>query len=134
LKATKHALQGLTRSLRKPLYEKEKIRINVVCPGMTDSQMTDGIVQTFYKHNLAVNVPDDLATVILALLTETELYGKGIYVEGARAWEIEDGLVKTMPQWLGEGPTTRLWDGLRIVASVCLYFAKYMRLSWANEI
>jgi hypothetical protein len=82
--------------------------------------MTDGIVQTFYKHDLAVNVPDDLATTILGLLTEENMYGKGVYVEGARGWEIEDGLVKTMPEWLGKEPTQRLWDGLKLVATVSL--------------
>jgi len=80
--------------------------------------MTDGIVQSFYDKGLDVNVPDDLAVTILGMLTEEDMYGKGVYVEGSRGWEIEDGIVETMPHWLGEGPTKRLWDGLKFVSTV----------------
>jgi len=115
--ATKHGVQGIIRSLRKPLYEKDRIRINVVCPGMTESNMTDGISQAFYQRGLPVNSPDDIAVSIVGLLTEEKMYGKGIYVEGAKGWELEDGIVETMPQWLGEGPTKRLWEGLAFVST-----------------
>ncbi|KAF2400120.1 putative 3-hydroxyacyl-CoA dehydrogenase [Trichodelitschia bisporula] len=113
--ATKHAVQGLMRSLRKPLLEREGIRINVVCPGMTESAMTDGIVQHYRREGLAVNVPDDLAVTTLGLLVDGSMAGKAIYVEGGQGWEFEDGLKDTMPQWLGEGPTERLWEALRFV-------------------
>jgi hypothetical protein len=93
---------------------------------MTDSQMTHGIVGTFYANNLAVNAPSDLAPVILAFCAEEGLYGKGVYVEGGRNWEIEEGIVRTMPEWLGEGPTRRLWEGLGVVGKVSFSFFKVL--------
>jgi NAD(P)-dependent dehydrogenase (short-subunit alcohol dehydrogenase family) len=116
--ATKHGVQGIIRSLRKSLYQQDKIRINVVCPGLTESNMTDGIFSAFAQRGLATNSPDEVALSIAGLLTEKDMYGKGIYVEGGKCWELEDGIVKTMPQWLGEGPTKRLWEGLDFVATV----------------
>lgn len=105
--ASKHAVQGLMRSLRKPLWEKDQIRINVLCPGMTESNMTKGISEVFRREKQPVNVPDDLAKPLLGFCSQQDMWGKAIYVEGSRSWEIEEGLVNTMPQWLGEGPTKR---------------------------
>jgi hypothetical protein len=85
--------------------------------------MTDGIFQSFHERGLPVNSPDDNAITILGLLTEEKMFGKGIYVEGGKGWEVEDGIVNTMPQWLGEGPTKRLWDGLAFVSTVSFNFA-----------
>jgi NAD(P)-dependent dehydrogenase (short-subunit alcohol dehydrogenase family) len=108
--STKHGVQGVMRSLRKILWERDGIRINVLCPGMTESNMTVGISEIFRERNQPVNVPDDLAKALLGYCTEKGMYGKAIYVEGARYWEIEEGIVKTMPQWLGEEPTKRSVD------------------------
>lgn len=106
--STKHGVHGVMRSLRKVLWGRDGIRINVLCPGMTESNMTEGISDVFKKANQPVNVPDDLAKPLLGYCTEKGMYGKAIYVEGGKCWEIEEGIFRTMPQWLGEGPTKRL--------------------------
>lgn len=118
--STKHGVQGIMRSLRKQLWEKEKIRINVLCPGVTDTNMADVVAAAFRANGLeeAVNVPEDLAITILGMLSEKEMWGKGVYVEGAKGWELEAGQWDTMPIWLGEAPTRRLRAGLELVASV----------------
>ena len=118
--ATKHGLQGVMRSLRKSLFHSQKIRINVLCPGVTDSQMAHPIAEAFRQAGLgdAVNVPEDLAVTILGFLTERGMWGKSVYVEGGKGWEFEGGYWDTMPQWLGQEPTMRLRKGLDLVASV----------------
>lgn len=105
--STKHGVQGVMRSLRKILWERDGIRMNVLCPGLTESNMTVGISDVFRKAEQPVNVPDDLAKPLLGFCAEKALYGKAIYVEGGRCWEIEDGLVRTMSQWLGEGLSSK---------------------------
>lgn len=106
--STKHGVHGVMRSMRKVLWERDAIRINVLCPGMTESNMTVGISDVFRNKNQPVNVPDDLAKPLLGFCTEKGMYGKAIYVEAGRCWEIEDGITRTMPQWLGEGTSTCL--------------------------
>lgn len=36
----KHGVQGLLRASRKTLYERDGTRLNAVCPGVTESEMT----------------------------------------------------------------------------------------------
>jgi NAD(P)-dependent dehydrogenase (short-subunit alcohol dehydrogenase family) len=123
--ATKHGVQGVMRSLRKSLYSSQKIRINVLCPGVVDTNMAHVVAKAFRSAGLedAVNVPENLAVTILGFLTETSMWGKSVYVEGGKGWEFEDGYWDTMPQWLGEGPTQRLRKGLELVASVSVAVA-----------
>ncbi|KIW02847.1 hypothetical protein, variant [Verruconis gallopava] len=117
--ATKHGVQGVMRSLRKSLWESERIRINVLNPGVTDTNMANVVANAFRKAGLqdAVNMPEDLAVTILGFLTEADMWGKSVYVEGGKGWEWEQGYWDSMPSWLGEAPTQRLRDGLKLVAS-----------------
>jgi NAD(P)-dependent dehydrogenase (short-subunit alcohol dehydrogenase family) len=121
--ATKHGVQGIMRSLRKSLWDKEKIRINVLCPGVTDTNMADVVAKAFREAGLqdAVNVPEE------------QMFGKAVYVEGAKGWELETGYWDTMPIWLGEGPTQRLWDGLKLVASVRTHFRSQPQMDLTNK-
>lgn len=91
------------RSLRKILWERDGIRLNVLCPGLTESNMTVGIAELFRKANQPINVPDDLAKPLLGFCTQRDMWGKAVYVEGGRCWEFEEGIVRTMKDWLGEG-------------------------------
>ncbi len=43
-----------------------------------------------------------------------------VAVEGNIGWEIMDGLDRTMSDWLGEEPTTRMRQHLETIKSVCL--------------
>lgn len=113
---TKHGVMGLMRTLRKQLNQGSGIRINCINPGMTDTQMTQSIIESFRKTNQPINTADDIAETILGEMTTDGFYGKAVYVEGGRNWEIEEGLDRTMPQWLGEEPTRRLKEALAVVA------------------
>lgn len=114
---SKHGVMGLMRSLRKQLYRGFGIRINCVNPGMTDTQMTRSIVQSFRTANQPVNTADDVAETILGEMTTEGFYGKAVYVEGGKGWEIEEGLDRTMPQWVGEEPARRIKEVLAVVGT-----------------
>ncbi|KAF2103350.1 NAD(P)-binding protein [Rhizodiscina lignyota] len=115
--ATKHAVLGLMRSLRKVIYPREGTRINAVCPGVTDTDMTAAIINDFRKSGQAINSADDVAKVVVGLLTKDDWNGKAVYVEDSNGWEIEDGIVRTMPDWLGKEPTERMMRHLKQISS-----------------
>lgn len=103
------------RTLRKMIYKRDGTRINCVCPGMTDTNMTVDIIDTFRQTKQPINTAEDIAKIILGIETTDGMNGKAVYVEQAQGWEIEDGLWRTMPDWLGEEPTARLKASLAIV-------------------
>ncbi|KAK5131649.1 hypothetical protein LTR08_000776 [Meristemomyces frigidus] len=131
--ASKHGVMGLLRALRKILYEcvapsqlwkymypelillarRDHIRVNAICPAITDSAMTTSIIDGFRQSNQAINTCDDVAKYIVGLEVATEMNGKAVYVEGGRGWEFTDGLDASMPLWLGEEPTNRIREHLR---------------------
>lgn len=112
---SKHGVMGLMRTLRKQLYRGSGIRINCVNPGMTDTQMTQSIIGSFRKTNQPINTADDIAETILGEMTTDGFFGKAVYVEGGKNWEIEEGLDRTMPQWVGEEPARRIKEALAVV-------------------
>ncbi|KAL1590933.1 hypothetical protein WHR41_00411 [Cladosporium halotolerans] len=105
---SKHAIQGILRSTRKTLFERDGIRVNAVCPGVTETPMTAAIIQPFKDAGLFWQPPEAVADVILGILTSQDMNGKAFYVEGGDGYEFEDSLYTTQPQWLGEEPTRRL--------------------------
>ncbi|KAL9617881.1 MAG: hypothetical protein Q9160_007369 [Pyrenula sp. 1 TL-2023] len=116
--AAKHGVLGLLRSTRKILYERDHIRVNAICPGITDTPMSAPFIDTFKQPGLAWQSAEDVARVILGLLTSTDVTGKAFYVEGTSAWEFEDGFYQSMPQWLGEQPTRMLRANAEHVSKV----------------
>ena len=117
---SKHAIQGLMRSMRKPIFERDGIRVNCVCPGVTDTPMTEGIAVLFQRDGLYCQSPDDVARMVLGLQVRQDLNGKGIYVEGGTGWEFEDGFYREQPRWLGEEPTTMMRANAEAVNSGAL--------------
>lgn len=111
---------GLLRSLRRVIYPREGTRVNVVCPGLTDTAMASAIIDNFRKTGQAVNSANDVAKAIVGLLIKDDWNGKGVYVENSNCWEIEDGLIREMPRWLGQEPTERLMKGLKQIMAVSL--------------
>jgi NAD(P)-dependent dehydrogenase (short-subunit alcohol dehydrogenase family) len=105
---SKHAIQGLMRSSRKTLYERDGIRVNAVCPGVTDTPMSAHIMQPFKDAGCFWQRADAVAEVIAGILTSTGMNGKSFYVEGGDAFEFEEGLYEAQPLWLGEEATRRL--------------------------
>lgn len=139
LKASKHAILGLMRSLRHYLQPTFGIRVNAVAPLATATAMVPEAVQNgFSKIGVPVNTPEQIAAVTLGLISgshkgkdgeHTAQIGLGpeggpcngltIYVECGKAWEIEEGLVATRDEWQGKGPNERMMKAMAWLASVC---------------
>lgn len=66
--ATKSAIIGLTRSMASS-YAKDNIRVNVVCPGATNTSMLDGVDKGFIKSipMERAGEPEEIANGILFL-------------------------------------------------------------------
>lgn len=105
---SKHAVHGLMRSMRKIMHERDGIRVNCVCPGVTDTPMTAGIIGAFKKADLYWQSPESVAEIIVGMICTEGMNGKAVYVEGGDGWEFEDTFYAAQPQWLGEESTRRM--------------------------
>ncbi|KAH7065464.1 hypothetical protein B0J12DRAFT_37033 [Macrophomina phaseolina] len=117
---TKTALLGLSRNLSLALFPTAGIRTNVILPAMTETAMVGPAAQLFRSAGLAVNSPEDVAKFMVDMIARKERNGKplnglAVYVEGGRGWEIEEGLKRTMGEWLGEEPVRRIEEDRRFV-------------------
>jgi len=110
--SSKFAVIGLLRSTRKTLHERDNIRINAICPAITDSAMTVTIIDSFRATKQAINTTQDVAKYIVGLQVRSDLAGKAVYVEGGRGWEFLEGMDASMDAWLGEEPTRRIREHL----------------------
>lgn len=100
--ASKHGVLGLMRSLRAYLPKYHGIRVNAICPWMTDTQMVDGIREGWFEAGLPVNQPGDVGRVIIEMGITKSWNGRAVLVEGGRGWDIEEGLQETQKIWLGQ--------------------------------
>ncbi len=117
---SKHGTQGLMRAMRKPIYERDGIRVNCVCPGVTDTPMTEGIAVLFQRDGLFCQTPDDVARMVVGLQVRDDLNGKGVYVEGGKGFEFEEGFYREQPAWLGEEATRMMRANAEAVNSGAL--------------
>jgi NAD(P)-dependent dehydrogenase (short-subunit alcohol dehydrogenase family) len=108
VQTSKHAIQGLMRSMRKIVYERDGVRVNAICPGVTDTPMTVGIAEKFQKAGLFCQSPESVGRIILGMQVADKMNGKAIYIEGGDGWEFEDSFYREQPRWLGEEPTRRM--------------------------
>lgn len=124
------------RSLRPYVTHKfPGVRVNAVCPSMTLTNMVDGVVGDWQKKNLPVNLPQDIASVLVGIAAagpgsdamwydeqespglraresvgstdwdnklQAGLHGRALFVLGRKYYDIEEGLEKTEPIWLGK--------------------------------
>ncbi len=120
---SKQAILGLMRSMRGEMYSRDKIRVNAVCPGMTESAMTAQLIPKFRAgassaaaahHQTAMQVAEHIASVI----ANDELIGKSLYIESGKGWEFEDGLLREMPRWLGEEPTRMSAENIEFISGL----------------
>ncbi|KAF9890128.1 hypothetical protein FE257_006289 [Aspergillus nanangensis] len=117
--ASKHGVQGLMRSLR-PYFSspyKHNIRINTICPWMTATRsgVTKKVGDQWAKEGLPVSTAQEVAAVTAGVLADDSLHGTSMYVEGGRAWEIENNITRLEPQWLGEEPSRTLALGQKVL-------------------
>ncbi|OAP60609.1 hypothetical protein AYL99_05611 [Fonsecaea erecta] len=109
--AAKHGVLGLMRALRPftaPLYG---LRINAICPWATDTQLLAGVRAEWVKHAMPMNQPLDVAKYIIQVSAEPRTHGKALFVAGGKAVDIEEGIKKTEPVWLGEKNARDLAQG-----------------------
>lgn len=103
------------RSMRGVVYKRDGVRVNSVCPGMTESAMTTNTIGRFREKGLHTQTSDDVAKFVVGLGVEKEMNGKAVYVEGGRGWEFEDEYMGGMEGWLGEEPTRFLRENKKFV-------------------
>lgn len=93
--------------------------------------MVEGIKEKWIGECLPVNTPEIVARVILEvavgrrekgmgdhMIGETETgrwNGRAVFVEGGRAWDIEEGINKTEKIWLGEEVSSVLEKGQQVL-------------------
>ncbi|KIW77596.1 hypothetical protein Z517_10042 [Fonsecaea pedrosoi CBS 271.37] len=99
---TKSGVLGLSRSLAGSLATTHGIRVNGMCPSVTATPLSAlHVLPVFESLQLPVNSSHDVAKVLAGLCIGEEWNGKILYVEGGKAWDIEEGLTRTRPEWLG---------------------------------
>lgn len=81
---TKHAVLGLARSLA-PLLRPKGIRVNAVCPGITDTPMTSGVAGMLRNAGFPLVDAGEVAAAVLQAATE-DVAGE--------AWVVQPGLIE----------------------------------------
>ncbi|KAI4765409.1 putative 3-hydroxyacyl-CoA dehydrogenase [Aureobasidium sp. EXF-3400] len=116
--AGKHGVYGLMRALRKVLIKPpHHIRTNAICPWMTETRMVTGIDDDWKAAGLPRNKAIDVAKVIAGVMVAKSLNGEALYVEGGRAWGIEEGIERTQPQWMGEKQSRDFQRGQEVLGT-----------------
>ena len=129
--ASKHGVLGLMRSMRTYISSpsEHNLRINTVCPNLTDASVINSVREEWVKAKLPLNAPLDVAKVLTGVIGDTSLNGKSMYVEGGRAWEFEDNLTRLEPHWLGEQPSQTLAQSKQVIQNGLSQNAKPRRNS-----
>lgn len=65
-----------------------------------------------------MNTPGDVAKYIIQVTADQTANGKALFVTGGNAVDIEEGLNRTEPQWLGEKNSRELNEGQVILGLV----------------
>jgi len=67
---------------------------------------------------MPMNKPSDVARYIIQVSADQQAHGKSLFVTGGNAVDIEEGLNRTEPQWLGEKNSRELNEGQVILGLV----------------
>lgn len=141
--AAKHGVVGLMRALRGFISQLYGLRVNAICtilpvsgsfsflfepfslthmsclgPWATDTQLLSGVRDEWTKNNMPMNTPGDVAKYIIQVTADQTAHGKALFVTGGNAVDIEEGLNRTEPQWLGEKNSRELNEGQVILGLV----------------
>ncbi|PVH78057.1 NAD(P)-binding protein [Cadophora sp. DSE1049] len=98
---SKAGVLGLMRSLRTQLPKNANITVNMVAPWMTKTPM---LLPEFLDvwGDLPANESIGVARALLLPAIRTDLNGKSLFVAGHKIVDLEDGLSRTQPQWMGQ--------------------------------
>lgn len=100
--AAKHGVIGIMRALRRFAPAKYGVRANAICPWATDTQLLAGVAPKWRKEKMPMNTPKDVALLILQCAADASLNGKAVFVAGGHGFDTEEGIDRTLPQWMGE--------------------------------
>ncbi|KAL2007441.1 hypothetical protein VTN00DRAFT_8879 [Thermoascus crustaceus] len=99
--ASKHGVLGLMRSLRPHSRSVFGVRINTICPTLTDTRMLNGLKAECERNNIHMNTAEEVARVIVQVATDQKEHGKAVYMAGGRALDVEEGIERLEGEWLG---------------------------------
>lgn len=116
--ASKHGMMGLMRSLRGYLPSTFNVRVNIICPWATDTEMLGAAYDLWNQNSLPINSPEDVARIILQCAGDETIHGKAVYVADGRGFDIEEGLDVTEPVWLGKKQAEELARGQELLGTV----------------
>lgn len=116
----KHGVIGLMRALRPWAPVKYGVRANAICPWATDTQLLKGVKDMWVKEKLPMNTPLDVARIIVQCSADQSLNGTAMFVSGGRFFDTEEGVDRTLPQWLGEQNAREFLKGQEVLGLVSL--------------
>lgn len=114
---SKHGVIGLMRALRLWAPSNYGVRVNALCPWATDTQLL-GVKGRWVKANMPMNTPRDVGKIILQCSSDATLNGKAVFVNGGRYFDTEEGIDRTLPQWMGEQNAKEFLKGQEILGLV----------------
>jgi hypothetical protein len=65
-----------------------------------------------------MNQPSDVAAHIIQVGADATTHGKALFVSGGNAFDIEEGIERTQPQWLGEKNSREMDAGQAVLGVV----------------
>jgi NAD(P)-dependent dehydrogenase (short-subunit alcohol dehydrogenase family) len=83
--ANKHAVVGLVRSLG-PALVKDRVRVNAVCPGFTESKIIEPIREALVAEGLPIIPAEQVAEAVIGLF-ESDVSGECEFVQAGRRSE-----------------------------------------------
>jgi hypothetical protein len=78
--AGKHSVLGLLRALRLHTPHAFDVRVNAVCPRMTLTGMVTGIEGGWKNAGVPVNIPEDIANVVIGLPSASPTAGPSMFI------------------------------------------------------
>lgn len=99
---SKHGVLGLMRTLKAGSVPSRSIRVNALCPWMTETGITESLMPLWKAGDLPLNTEEQVARVISELMRSKSSNGRALYVEGGRAWDIQEGLDGAEGEWWGK--------------------------------
>lgn len=114
----KHGVIGLMRALRPWAPVKYGVRANAICPWATDTQLLSGVKERWSEEKMPMNTPGDVSRFIVQCCADRSLNGTAVFVSGGRGYDTEEGINRTLPQWMGEQNSAEFLRGQEILGLV----------------
>lgn len=127
----KHGVIGLMRALRPWAPQRYGVRVNALCPWATDTQLL-GVKEKWVKEKMPLNTPTDVGKIILQCSADRGLNGRAVFITGGRFFDTEEGVDRTLPQWMGEQNAKEFLKGqelLGLVSSIYYCYISYFVLN-----